>query len=246
MFAEQPWRSAVFRGGLLLLFLPPFGWQIAMGYRRAVGMSASEGCAELLPPLKGHYLSYYRGGFEASLVIIAYCSPSLILFWLAGLPGMESLAELILPAICFWAAVFVFPPLAIPLLPPAYMRLFPVLSPSPQALMMCSGLLLISVLLLPAAFINVSRTGSIRSAYRIDQSIRFILQNFRLYCEAWCISIAATAVAFCLGPLCPWGLFWSYLAILSAFNQALANSRGCHVPPHIKTSRLVNDKMAAL
>ncbi len=239
MFGERHWRSALLRGGLLLLLAPPFGWHVAMGYRRAVGLAAREGAQPLLPPLGSNCLRLFWDGWMASLVIVTYSSPALLLFWLPGIHTMSALSQSVLPAILLLTGIIVLPPLAIPLLPPLCLRLFPFLTPSPAALAGCGVLLMAAVFVLPAAFLNVSITGSIRSACRIDRAVLFITRNPRLYLEAWAISLAATAAAFLSGPFCPWGLFWSYLAILSAFNQALVKSDGDEVPPPLRNSILV-------
>lgn len=239
MFGERNWSAALLRGGLILLLLPPFGWHVAMGYRRAVGMAALTGMRPLLPPLGLNCFSLFAGGFAASTVIAVYSMPSLVLFWIAGIHTASDLSQLVLPAIVFFAGVLALPPLAIPLLPPIYLHLFPDLSPSPEALAGCGLLFSATVFLLPAAFLNISRTGLVRSAYRIDRAALFIMRNPRLYCEAWALSLVATAVAILLGPFCPWGLFWSYLAILSAFNQALAISGRGGAPRSLLNSALV-------
>jgi hypothetical protein len=209
--------------------------------RLAVGLSARDGVVPLLPPLSWKSAPFVKSALTSALVIIAYSSPSLVGFWLMGIPSLSALPHFILPILAFFAAVLVLPPVAIPLLPLLYLRLFPDLVLSPTALIGCSVWLMVAVFVLPAAFINVSVSGTIRSAYRLDRAMLFIIRYPRLYLEAWAISITATAVAFLLGAACPWGLFWSYLVILSAFNQALVKSGRGDLPLPLPRSSLVTE-----
>lgn len=67
-------------------------------------------------------------------------------------------------------------------------------------------------------------TGQFRSAFRLPAVARFVAGHPGLYCEAWILSLVASAVGVALGPLAPWGLFWSYLVILHAFTEAFLRS----------------------
>ena len=98
---------------------------------------------------------------------------------------------------------------------------------------------LATAFVLPAAFLQVSLRGRYRDACRLGRALGFIARHPRLYLEAWSLSLAATALALASGPLAPWGIFWSYLAIVHAFNEALARSGEPGVREVFRDSRLL-------
>lgn len=239
MRGQPHWRQALLVGGLLILLVPPVGWYVAMGYRRAVAAAARADGTPLLPPIGRNLGSLLASGIATTAVILAYTALPIALFWLACAPlhkpGIEIAAFLIAVA----ASIVAFPPLAIPLLPVAHLAANPDHQPPPIVIGVVVVLMAVAVFILPAAFLSISVTGRVRAAFAASTAVRFIIRNPLVYLEAWSISLLATGVAVLTLPLLPWGLFWSYLAILSAFNQALAVSGATNLPRGICRSELV-------
>ena len=239
MRGQPHWRQALLVGGLLMLLVPPVGWYVAMGYRRAVAAAARADITPLLPPIGHNFGSLLASGIATTAVILAYTALPIAIFWLASTPWHRSAAEIASFLVTVVASIVAFPPLAIPFLPVAHLAASPEQPPQPVFIGTALVLMAVAVFILPAAFLSISVTGRVRAAFAAPTAVRFIVRNPGLYLEAWCISLAATGIAVLSLPLLPWGLFWSYLAILSAFNQALAASAATDLSGGIRRSRLV-------
>ena len=77
--------------------------------------------------------------------------------------------------------------------------------------------------ILPASFVQVGLYGTFRAGFKARSAWRFVLDQPRLYLEAWVASLVVSAIAISLGPFMPWALFWSYLVILHLFVEALTH-----------------------
>lgn len=223
MFGSADCRRSMRLGGLLMLACPPLGWHLAMGYRRAVGLAARSGSDATFPSVARDWRALLLGGVGTTGVILAYLLPALVTFFV-GVVSLSAVREHPGSTALVIAAILLLPPLAIPSLAFAATTLGDGSGGSAPWLLASGVLGATAVAILPAAFLNVSDSGRLASAFRLDQAVAFMLHHARLYLEAWLLSVVATAAAFATGPLMPWALFWSYLAILSAFNQALVHS----------------------
>lgn len=219
-FEDREWRRKLFIGGLLMLLCPPIGWTMALGYRRGVGIRLRAGAQPLLPEWSGAWWTFFTGGAAAVGIILSYYVPFFALytafaFW-SSLKAAAHLPEIAL----FFALIVVFPPLFLPVLPGLYSYAFPWVNLNASEIVTLVFVFFATAFVLPAAFVQVSVTGRFRSAFRFTQVARFIAQQPVLYCEAWILSLIASAIGVSLGPLSPWGLFWSYIAILHIFTEA--------------------------
>ena len=109
-------------------------------------------------------------------------------------------------------------------LPPLYSYLFPWVNLTPLEIAVLVIVFVATAFVLPAAFVQVSVTGRYRSAFRVPHVARFITGHPIVYGEAWLLSLTASAIGVAMGPLAPWGLFWSYIVILHAFMEAFLRS----------------------
>jgi uncharacterized protein DUF4013 len=219
-FDDAEWPRKHFVGGLLMLICPPIGWAIALGYRRAVGLRLRAGTKPHLPEWQGAWWQYFTGGVSAIGVILGYYLPFLALYASVAFgPSLRSAAHL--PEIVsFYALIVIFPPVFLPVLPWLYASVFSWVQLTPIEIAAFALLFLATAFVLPAAFVQISVTGRFRTAFRVPAVARFIVQHPRLYCEAWTLSLMASAAGVCMGPLAPWGLFCSYIVILHAFTEA--------------------------
>lgn len=224
-FARDPgWQRKLALGGLFFFPFPPLGWILALGFRSLAGARLVEGIEPVLPGWRGELARAFRRGLGAEAVILAYFTPFLAAYWALGRTSWAPLAEHPVEILAFFAGIVVFPPLFLPALPLVYAQRYEWLQLSPGEAAFLLALFLATVFVLPAAFVQVSLCGRYRAAARIGAALRFIGRSFGAYCEAWCLSLLASAAAVAAGPLAPWGLFWSYLVILYTFNEVLVRS----------------------
>ena len=219
-FDDPEWAPKLFIGGLLMLICPPVGWATALGYRRSVGLRLREGMRPPLPDWHGAWSSYFTGGVCAIGVIFGYYVPFLLLYTIVAF-GPSMRAAVHLPEIAlFYALILLFPPVFLASLPWLYALVFSWVELTPIEIAAFVVLFVATAFVLPAAFVQISVTGRFRTAFRLRDVARFIVDHPQVYCEAWVLSLIASAVGVCLGPLAPWGLFWSYIVILHAFTEA--------------------------
>ena len=206
-------------GGLLFFPLPPLGWVLAIGYRSLTGVRLVEGHSPVLPGWRGNLAETLVRGLRASGIIFTYFCPFLLLYWLLG-TDLRFTASHAAAFLAFLGAVAVFPP-SMPALAVTYPFLFPWLHFSAPEIALLGVVFLLTFFLLPAAFVQVALEGRWAGAFHAPSYLRYLASNLPSYLEAWALSLAVSAVAVLLGPFSPWGLFWSYLVILHAFNQSL-------------------------
>ena len=220
MTSEPGWRRKIFVGGALLLF-PPLGWPMALGYRKEVAFRLIEGARPVLPEWRGRWLRVLKDGCAAVGVILVYFLPFLIVFWILALDDLAAVAAHGPEILAFFVLLPLLVPVFLPLLPPLYFYLFPWISMSAADQIAVGVLFWGTTFLMPAAFLQVSLDGRFRAAFRVLEVLRLVRHIARPYLEAWALSVTATALALLSGPLAPWGIFWSYLVIVHAFNAAL-------------------------
>ena len=140
--------------------------------------------------------------------------------------------------VSFLFAIPLLIPVSLPLLPPLYWYLFPWVHLTLPEMFVIGAVFWGTAFFMPAAFLQVSLTGRFLPAFRVARIVRFVLETPRAYVEAWALSLLATALAFLAGPLAPWGIFWSYLVIVHAFNDALIRWRAPEVAERFRRSAL--------
>ena len=215
--ADPAWRAKILRGGLLLLF-PPLGWPVALGYRKTLIARLATRAEPLLPEWPGNTLFFWREGMCALGVIFAHYAPLLLLFaWKAASHGLPHLPWPELFA--FFGFFFLLTPFLLPALivatsawagGEAFSRIEAVLALAYFAA---------ATFWIPAGFLQVSRTGRYRDAFRFRDNLRLVARHTGLYLEAWVFSgLIALAGHFCF-PFSPWGVFWCYQSIVYAFNE---------------------------
>jgi hypothetical protein len=85
----------------------------------------------------------------------------------------------------------------------------------------------LSVFVVPAAFLQVSRTGRYRSAFALIPIATFLRRRFRLYARAWIGSAPIAVLGHSLVPIAPWSVFWMYCSVMFLFNEVLVASGEC-------------------
>ena len=218
MVADPAWKNRIWIGGWVLL-IPGIGWPTILGYRKEAIVRLVNGDLPLLPDWRAGLCLYFREGFKALLVINAWFLPAFL--W-SGIRLAQSPHSAEFPwvwLIAFFLAVPIFSALAVPVLVTVarYGLTEPAIS-LPESLAI-SALFVAATFVIPAGFLNVSRTGSYLSAFHVPWMFRTISNNFSAYLEAWIGSSTVSLIGhFCI-PLSPWGVVWAYLAIVYFFNE---------------------------
>jgi hypothetical protein len=124
-------------------------------------------------------------------------------WWLAAFFAVLPIfSTLIIPCLVFWGLFLINPPVF----------------SFPESLVIgvfVSGL----TFLIPAGFLNVSRTGRMRSALNVASGLGLIRETFPRYVEAWFGSCVVSLIGHLCVPFSPWGVVWCYLAIIYSFNE---------------------------
>lgn len=215
--ADPQWRAKLWRGGLLLLF-PPLGWPVALGYRSRLIERLAARAEPLLPSWKEGVFSYWSEGMRALGVIFAHYAPVFV-FYAAKVHahGLPELPWIELAG--FFAFFFLLTPFLLPSLVIASSTWAGGSAFSTAEVLGVLAYFALATFVIPAGFLQVSRTGRFLSAFRLGTSMRFIAQHFALYLEAWTFSCLIALVGhFCI-PFSPWGVFWCYQSIVYAFNE---------------------------
>jgi len=142
--------------------------------------------------------------------------------------------------VAFGVAILLLLPICLPLIPPLYWYLFDWIELSGVEMVVIGLLFWGTTFIMPAAFLQVSLRGRFAAALRVDRVVMFVGRNLPTYLEAWAISVIATAAALASGPAAPWGIFWSYLVIIYAFNEALFRSNTPEVRRRFRTGAWQN------
>lgn len=204
-----------------MLLVPPAGWVLALGYRSIVGSRMLDRRSGLLPAWREQLPLIAGRGLLSSAVIVGYLTPFLTAFWLLGMTGGDVAIAHPRELSLFAAGVILFPPVGIPGLPLFYARSYDWLDFSIPDIVILVTLFLITIVIMPAVFLQVARRRSFAGAFRIHEAVLLVTRAPRHYFEAWIVALAVSAFAVLLVPLTPWLLFWSYLVITHVFLQVL-------------------------
>ncbi len=236
---DSRWKTKLLIGGALFIPLPPLGWVLALGYRGLTGLRLLAGREPVLPPWQGNFGDMFRRGLKASGVILSHFAPFLLAYWFFVLPSWAA-------AVGYWSEILLFfgliafcPPIFLPAMPIVYWWGYNWVQFTPFEALVLAVLFLGSFFILPASFVQVGLRGRYLDAFRVFSAWRFALGNLRVYLEAWLLSLVVSVLAVLSGVLMPWGLFWSYLAILHAFTQALSRWDTAEVRQRFSQCRLI-------
>jgi len=224
MLQDPEWKTKIFVGGLWLLAFPPLGWPIALGYRKETLCGLVEGRTPLLPPWRGQWLIFLREGLKAAGIILIYFVPFLLGFLSMAIDDWSGVRDHAVELAVFGVAILFLLPICLPLIPPLYWYLFDWIELSGVEMVVIGLLFWGTTFVMPAAFLQVSLRGRFAAALRVDRVVMFVGRNLPTYLEAWAISVIATPAALPSGPAAAWAIFWSYLVIVDAFNEALFRS----------------------
>jgi hypothetical protein len=222
LLRDPNWRDKVYVGGLLLL-VPITGWFTALGYRKAIIERLYRGTEPLLPEWRNAMWSHTWEGVKAAAVIYAQFLPlSVLLAAILATRGVR-MDPRMAAAAGFFVLFPIFSTLAFPLAVavatwpdgPAYLHLG-------EAALFLLGYAAITFII-PAGFLQVSRTGRYTAAFGYHHSLPFLARNFRPYMGAWYRSIVMSLCGHFAVPFSPWGVVWCYLGIIYAFNRVLAD-----------------------
>ncbi len=219
MLRDRMWRQKIFWAGLLLL-VPVIGWPSVLGYRKDLIGRLFSGAEPLLPALRGRIPRHLAEGLKAVAVIFSYYAPLyLALLLLLSTKDVTPGASWLLPiGLCL---LF---PLFSPLSFPAATLYWTLIGEPPLGWGTGAVLLMLFALvtfLIPAAFLQVSVSGSYWSAFRVFEAVSLIRTRFNAYVRAWIDSICLSLFGHFAFPFSPWGVVWSYLGIIFAFNSTL-------------------------
>lgn len=215
--ADPAWRRKIFLGGLVL-FVPFAGWPMLLGYRRMIVERLVDGGGTLLPEWDGNAWRTMSKGLGAMAIIHIAFAPMLL--WLAiRITQLDLWNQVPWFPVALLATLFpIFSTLLVPALI-GWLRFAVTGGPGQLELLAVGAAYAIVTFALPACFLQVSRTGDIRSAFRIRAATRLIRRSPARYVEAW----VGSGICGLLGHLCvpfsPWGVAWCYPAIVYAFNE---------------------------
>jgi hypothetical protein len=220
---DPDWKRKLLLGGALFYPIPPLGWLMAIGFRSLVGLRIVDGSEPLLPTWQGNWVEIFARGVKASLLIVSHFSPFLLLYWWLGLDSLHALSAHAGSVASFFGLIVLSPPLFLPTLPFLFAWVQPWISFTPVDIGVLAVLFVGALFILPASFVQIGLYGTFRAGFKARSAWRFVLEQPRVYLEAWVFSLIVSAIAISLGPLMPWGLFWSYLVILHLFVDALTH-----------------------
>lgn len=220
-FLDDPdWRRKLWRGGLTVV-TPFVGWHIVLGYRRHLITHLCDG-PDVMPEWRGNTRRHLVDGLKASCVIFGYLAPLYVVaFALASSRGFDA-SDL---SIWIPAAFFAFPFLLPVSLPFAVLVMTFEGWIRPTETLLFAAAFASVVFVVPAAFLQVSRTGRFRSAFDLVALVTFFRRRFAAYSRAW-IECAPIAIASHLVvPIAPWSIVWAYCGVMFLFNEVLVAGR---------------------
>jgi len=224
LLLDPQWRHRVWIGGLVLC-LPVLGWPAVLGYRAAFVRHLREDTATVLPVWRGQFWRHVGTGIKAMAVVFGHLAPLYaVLLVLLLSRGWRP------DATAGWLAAFfvAFPVFATLSLPVACVLAATgakaCLGPGEVALLLLGYATL--VFLIPAGFLEVSRTWRFRSAFAVHRTWPFVWRHLRSYAAAWWHSGCMSLVGHLAVPFSPWGVFWCYLGIVTVFQEILWQAEG--------------------
>ena len=217
--ADPEWRRKLWTVGLWL-FVPFVGWAAALGYRTHFVRQLLGARPSALPETRHAFWACALDGLRAIGVIFSYLAPLyLLLFALVGSRGWQP-GGLSLYLTIFFVAYPIFSTLSLPIALLLFALGEPALLTPNEAVLFFAGYGLL-VFIVPAGFLEVSRSGRYRSAFALQRSLPFLLRHWPAYAQAWFTSGLMGLVGHCVVPVAPWGVAWSYLGIIFNFNEIL-------------------------
>ena len=235
MVADPAWKNRIWIGGWVLL-IPVIGWPAILGYRKEAIVRLVNGDSPLLPDWRAGLWLYFREGFKALLVINAWFLPAFVWVTVRLTQSPYSGEFPWFWLLAFFLAVPILSTLAVPVLVAVarYALAEPAIS-LPESLAI-SALFVAATFVIPAGFLNVSRTGRYLSAFDVPWMLRTTSRNFPAYLEAWIGSSLVSLIGhFCI-PVSPWGIVWAYLSIVYFFNEIPTLSDQQDDSEHLKDS----------
>ena len=236
VFANPQWRTQIFRGGLWLLLCPPVGWLMALGYRKEVVMNLVGGTHPVLPVWPGQARRFFSEGAKAVGVILVYFAPFFALFWGLGVDDPSVLGTRISELVVFFVAIVVLAPVFLPALPVWYAGRYEWFVLTDAEATGLAILFMFTTYIIPAGFMQVSRSGRFRDALCFRAVVRVFREHAWAYTEAWVCSGFMTLAALASGPLAPFGIIWSYQGIVYCFNEVLTASSDPEVRSRMEKS----------
>jgi hypothetical protein len=240
--ADPQWRRKLWSVGLWL-FVPVLGWPAALGYRTRFVRHLFGSPSSALPETRGSFFGCAIDGLRAIAVIFGYLAPLYAaVFGLVASRGWQPGAWTLGMTACF-VAYPIFSTLSLPIACVLFAALEPYwLTPGEAAL--CLAAYAVLIFLVPAGFLDVTRTGRYRSAFALWRSLPFLAKNFAGYVEAWITSGMMGLLGHTVVPVAPWGVAWCYLGIIVCFNELLLGSASA--PPNCAGfERLLSDERFA-
>jgi hypothetical protein len=237
---DPNWKLKILIGGLLFIPFPPLGWLFALGFRSVTGSRLIEGLEPVLPEWRDGPMRMLLRGLGASGVILMYLTPFFFAYWICGLSGGADLFDHWPEILVFFLLIALLPPLFLPLLTLGYPAQFGWLHFTPVEIVILIGIFAATIFIMPAVFVQVALRGGYHGALHFVDALLFIRKNLASYLNAWILSLLVSVGAIALGPFAPWGIFWSYLVILFAFNETLSNWQRADVQERFKNTKLLS------
>lgn len=224
LLLDPHWRRRIWIGGLVLC-LPVIGWPAVLGYRAAFVRHLREDKGTVLPVWRGAFWQHVVVGSKAMGVVFAYLAPlyAALLALLLSRGWQPDAASLWLAA--FFVCLPVFSTLSLPIacLLAACGPAATLTAPEVAGFLLGYAAL---VFLIPAGFLEVSRTWRFRSAFAVHRTWPFVARHLRAYAAAWWHSGCMSLVGHLVLPLSPWGVVWCYLGIVTLFQEVLWRADG--------------------
>ena len=207
-----------------LFLCPPVGWLMALGYRKEVVMNLVQGGRPVLPDWAGQEWRFFREGTKAVGVILVYFTPFFCALWGLAVDDWSSLSARAVEVAIFFGGIIVLAPVCLPALPIGYASNYPWFTVSGAEAVGLGCLFVLTTYVIPAGFMQVSRAGRFRDAFRVGAVMNVFRHHAVAYTEAWVCSGWMTVAALASGPLAPFGIIWSYQGIVYCFNEVLTQS----------------------
>jgi hypothetical protein len=218
---DPRWREKIYFGGLLLLLVHPFAWPVILGYRKELIARVSSGIEPILPEWRGTIGHYFIEGVKAMGVIFGYLAPLYCALFFLLLTNGVTPSIYWLYSTLFFVVFTIFSTLSFPVAV-IYWTVFSETYRLPAAVAVVLLLVFSAVVFfIPAAFLQVSKSGSYWSAFDVRAAASTLRLHFRNYLLAWYHSILLSLAGHFALPFAPWGVVWCYLGIIFAFNSIL-------------------------
>jgi hypothetical protein len=236
---DRDWRRKLWRAGLVLM-IPVVGWPAVLGYRTAFVRHLLSDSLTPLPAWDEGLLTHAVAGWKAMAVIFGYLLPVyLALGWLLAARGFVP-GPWFVAAAAFFFAFPIFSTLSLPL---ACVALASAEQPALSAHECLAGIAAFSLLvfLLPAGFLQVSRTQPYTWAFALWRTIPFVARNLGAYLEAWWHSSLMSLAGHFTLPLAPWGV----VRCADAGRRAAVTDRSSVIPQSRARGGLPRDSAGA-